>query len=443
MSVIETNSAVTGSLLRFALALVFVAGCRNSEPKESSSRQQPVEPHDTPALLPDAASISRTTSPGLAVSNLEAGIAELERRIAAGPDRAHLYPQLISLYLIRAHYLARLDDYQRAVELAAAHVRARPRSAQPYMLRARVNAALHRFAAALRDIDRAEQLGAHASETEAQRASIWLGLGRHQDALAVRRELARRHPGFHTLARLAAAHVERGDNKAAETAFGEALAAYRDVSPFDVAGLCFRWGHMYEEAGQLIRARHLYQIAHDRLPQYAEAAGHLAGVLARTGQIERAVSLLKTLVTSTDDPEYIGQLAELEKKRGHREVAAQLVLRATARFETLVHRHPEAFADHAARYFLTTGDNPVRAFELARRNLAVRQTALAYTLAIEAAMKADAAGDACSIAESAMTLPQLPRRLLFHAWRAFVGCGHSERADQLAKRLKIDHSKAP
>ena len=65
-------------------------------------------------------------------------------------------------------------------------------------------------------------------------------------------------------------------------------------------------------------------------------------------------------------------------------------------------RFPEAFADHAARFYL--GFRPARALALARMNLAARRTAEAYELALGAAV---AAGEAdCDLAAQAAALPE-------------------------------------
>src|ERR1700681_3472704 len=62
--------------------------------------------------------------------------------------------------------------------------------------------------------------------------------------------------------------------------------------------------------------------------------------------------------------------------RGRDELA-----RAGAGFEALLARHPLAFADHAAEFYLGAGANPERAWVLAEQNLAARPTDRAFGLA--------------------------------------------------------------
>lgn len=53
---------------------------------------------------------------------------------------------------------------------------------------------------------------------------------------------------------------------------------------------------------------------------------------------------------------------------------------AATRYETLLARHPDAFADHMAVFLLEPGGDASRALELARRNAALRDTPRARRL---------------------------------------------------------------
>jgi hypothetical protein len=62
------------------------------------------------------------------------------------------------------------------------------------------------------------------------------------------------------------------------------------------------------------------------------------------------------------------------------------------RYDELVVRHPEAFADHAAEFWLTVGGNSNEALRLARLNLEVRKTPRAHELMSRALKANEAAG---------------------------------------------------
>src|SRR5690606_33334840 len=134
----------------------------------------------------------------------------------------------------------------------------------------------------------------------------------------------------------------------------------------------FQHGLVWMREDDLERARAFFAAAHARLPRYAPAAGHLAEVEAARGDVARAVALLQPLAETADDPDYAAQLARILGEAGRAEDARPWRERAAARYATLLAAHPEAFADHAAEFWLAAGGDPARALGYAERNLANR-----------------------------------------------------------------------
>ena len=180
-------------------------------------------------------------------------------------------------------------------------------------------------------------------------------------------------------------HAELGDTTIADQFFEESQHSYRGVSPIPVALLEFQRGHMWMSAGKLHRAHHWFQIAHCRLPAYAPAQGHLAEVEAEFGETETAINRLMPLTTSSDDPDYCATLARILLKIGRTEEADGWRRKAAGRYNDLISRHPEAFADHAAAFWIEVGSDPHRALSLAKLNLEIRQTPRAKRLFLRAA----------------------------------------------------------
>jgi hypothetical protein len=121
---------------------------------------------------------------------------------------------------------------------------------------------------------------------------------------------------------------------------------------------------MWLGTGDLPAARAWFDAAVQRVPAYAPALGHRAEVDAAMGARAAAVSSLRPLTTSSDDPEYAATLARVLQVAGHRWEAEQWRLRAAARYDELVSCHPEAFADHAADFWLTVGGDRRRGLAL-------------------------------------------------------------------------------
>ena len=320
-----------------------------------------------------------STDGQIAVNNLEGQISGYQHLLDKNLNLSLAYNSLAGLYLQRGQYLGRLRDYDRAAD-AAARLFALGGDGKAFLARASVRQTFHAFSDALADLDEAEKRGAKKGLVLAMRASIWQAMGRTQEALALRSTMAAQDPEIMTLGTLGTVLSETGHDTEADAAFSKALPTYSDVSPFPIAWVDFQRGMMWEKAGQASKARTYYEYAVARLPQYAPAEGHLAGVEAAMGDRPKAIERLRKLTLASDDPEYVGQLSNLLAQTGQADEAKALLAKATAGFDDLIKRHPEGFADHAARFWLDVAKDPKKANELAKLNLKNRKSRDAYEL---------------------------------------------------------------
>ena len=98
------------------------------------------------------------------------------------------------------------------------------------------------------------------------------------------------------------------------------------------------------------------------------------------GATAAAIARLRPLALVSDDPDYATQLARILADAGRSAEAQTWRGKAGARYGELLARHQDAYADHAAEFWLTIGGDPARALSLARHNLALRQTPRARAL---------------------------------------------------------------
>jgi hypothetical protein len=120
------------------------------------------------------------------------------------------------------------------------------------------------------------------------------------------------------------------------------------------------------------------------VPAYAPAAGHLSEVEAELGEVDSAISRLHSLAKSSDDPDYAAQLARILGDAGRDGESRYWRQVAATRYDELIANHPEAFADHAAEFWLAAGADPDKALRLAKMNLEVRNTPRARSLLAQA-----------------------------------------------------------
>jgi tetratricopeptide (TPR) repeat protein len=327
----------------------------------------------------------KTTSGALAISNLEAQIAGQES--AAREGRLSLSARVgwIEAIAERGHVLGRIAEVAWASGLAEALRREQPDDPDARMAAARAKARFHLFADALAELDEAARKGADPTALAAERAAILQAVGEYVAALPLLRAAVERRADFASIGALAVFHAERGEMALAEPYFNESRAAYRGVSPIPLARLEFQRGHMGMAGGDLERARASFGEAVRLLPAYAPAQGHLAEVEAALGDVESALARLLPLTRSSDDPDYPAALAHILAKAGRAGEAARWRSFAAARYEDLIARHPDAFADHAAAFWLEHRGDPHRALALARRNLEIRRTPRARKLVERAA----------------------------------------------------------
>ena len=199
----------------------------------------------------------------------------------------------------RGQILGRISDYERAETIAEALVRDAPTTGAPGSRGRARRATFHRFADALADVAEAERRGVDAAALDGVRVGILQATGHERGGARDPPAPGGGAPGH---PRRSAArrplHAARGKLDEAERLFAAAVASYRDVSPFPVAWIEFQRGLMWMREDQLERARAWLAAAHARLPQYAQARGHLAEVEAALGNVDRAVALLEPLAAT-------------------------------------------------------------------------------------------------------------------------------------------------
>jgi hypothetical protein len=95
------------------------------------------------------------------------------------------------------------------------------------------------------------------------------------------------------------------------------------------------------------------------------------------------------LLETSDDPEYRATYAEILAARGEHEAAMGQAARAAVDYELLLARRPEAYADHAAGFFMGIGNRPQRALNLAEANWKLRDTPRSRSLLAKARRNAE------------------------------------------------------
>ena len=235
-------------------------------------------------------------------------------------------------------------------------------------------------------LDRALAAGHPRHEIDIERAALLQATGRYEDALVLREKLAKGDPGIHTLGALASLLAEMGQWVAAETSYAAALDADNGVSPLPCSQVLFEWGVSAMRRGELDRAEAIFVELEAILPAHVPGRGHRAEVALARGKLDFAMKLVAPLLEISDDPEYRVTYAEILAAYRDSKAAVEAE-RAAVAYEQLLARRPEAYADHAAAFFMGVGNRPQRAVELALANWKLRSTPRSRRLLTKALRK--------------------------------------------------------
>lgn len=309
----------------------------------------------------------------------------------------------------RSRVLGTSADLEAAIVENEAVLAEAPDMAGALLLAAKLDAGLHRFVEARAHLKAAEKAGAKAARVSALEREIALATGEifpepsPPDEAPVPQTL-------YGLADVANDRAAVGRLDEAERLFSKAQFVELDSSPFPFAWLHTQHGIALLNAGQNERANLYFRAAHERLPRYYLATEHLAETEALLGRTDSARKLYREVIDATGNPEFIGALARVETQAGNTQAAKALREQARSAWLTWVDRHPEAYWDHAAAFFLESdrAADQAKGLDFARRNRVLRADLTARLLLAQAEAKAGSRTEACAAWLDAMAVPGDP-----------------------------------
>jgi tetratricopeptide (TPR) repeat protein len=315
----------------------------------------------------------RYTSGHIAMANLSASIDGLMCLRGNKASFANL-STLSNLLFLRGDLLGRITDHDLGEVIAQEAIAQSAAASTACYIRARLAGRFHRFEEAECYLGRALEGGYPEQEIELERAGLLPATGKYERALRLRERLAKSDPGIHSIGALATLLAEMGEWTAAETCYSNALEADNGISPIPCGQLLFEWGVNAMRRGELDRADAIFAELETILPAHVPGRGHRAEVALARGELRQSEALITPLLDIADDPEYRATYAEILEARGDAINASKQSDRAAAEYERLLARRPEAYADHAAAFFMGIGSRPELALRLALANWELRDT---------------------------------------------------------------------
>ncbi len=346
-----------------------------------------------------------TTDGEIAILNLESARERSWTRFFEHPERDGVAEAVLANEQLTLQFGGDASALDRVTFLAARLAKDGPTTARVALIQAQVASMAHRFADARHYLSRAVIGGAPTTDIDRLRLNIDQACGANLDAvLDARRRVANETLALEDFVALGSLLADLRNFDAADRAYKEALRTYQDVSPFPVAGVCFRLGVLWGElapAPDLAIAAQWYSRAIAILPMYARARVHLAEIFSSNGNLSEAEVLLRP-VAAIGDPEVDWCLADVLAAQGILEEFESRMRAARSGFESLLERHLLAFADHGAEFYAGSGNEPRRALQLALINAENRPTLRALEQAHNVATSAGNAAAAHEITSVAI-----------------------------------------
>ena len=341
--------------------------------------------------------ITPTTDGEIAIINLESARQRSWAKLFADPTRDGGAETVVEHEQLTLQFVGDLFALDRVETLAARLNQIDAASARVALIQAQVASMAHRFSDARHYLAQAEIGVAPTADVDRLRLNIDQACGSNLDnVLNARRRVATETNALEDFVALGSLLADLRDFDAADHAYKEALQAFRDVSPFPVARVCFElgvlWGELVPEP-ELSRAAQWYRRAIAVLPMYVKACVHLAEIYSSEGRLGEAEALLRRVI-AIGDPEVEWRLGDVLAAQCEFEEAEARMKAAHTGFESLLDRHLLAFADHGAEFYAGSGGDLRRALELARVNADNRPTLRALEQAYIIAISADDAAAA-------------------------------------------------
>lgn len=366
--------------------LVLVAGCNNCNGSQATP-DAGAAPAPAVDAAEEAAAKPRKAPTGGAAA-LTALSADVDKRLADNPSSPDDRDALIDRLLDRAELMGRSSDLLKAEDLIKAW------GASAHFARAKVFAATLRFEEATKELDQAQS--SPKELTSKLRYRILIGHGEYDEAVAMQATpIEAQDPLTIANAGFLAMKMQKKDEGRKLITLSMQKAEEADAA-LTYAWICFQQGLMYALAGDDMSAESWFGSAVKTLPQYAHAVVHLAPAQAPAVALASLTELAKT----SDDPEVPAARAAVLEKLNRKDEAKAAIADATKAYDTILRRLPEAYSDHAARFFLGAGNNPKRALELARTNAKARPTEDAMDLWMATAAGNKDAAEACTAAHA-------------------------------------------
>ena len=330
-----------------------------------------------------AVSVADWQASGFGPSTYSAAIIEADAQVALGRERTQngseqwlRQENLARAYLKRSHLDFSYDDLSRAGETLTRATKLAPSPSGPLLTDAVFGLRSHQLERAQASLSAIGQWVVQAdpsimAEAAGLRGDIAFYRGDMIQARAEYQVAARLSHDAGVAYRLATLAKSRGDFEAAIGHFANANADPRASTPFANASAAMQIGGVELARGDYRAARSWFETADRLFPGFWLIEAHLAQAKALTGDLEGAIAAMRDVASRAPSAEVLDALAMLLRANGQTRESRTWAERSAVIWKKRIAQLPEAAYGHAVEHELVFG-SPLRALNLARKNLAAR-----------------------------------------------------------------------
>jgi tetratricopeptide (TPR) repeat protein len=376
-----------------------------------------------------ATAVTGDTPPAANTAQL---VADLQAAIEADPADSHVYGLLGDAYYQRARETGDPAYYSRAERAYDTALEGDPGDPIATVGAGTLALARHDFGAGLALGERAHRLAPDLVRPYAVIADGQIELGRYAAAGRTLQRFVDLKPTLAAYSRVSYFRELHGDLAGAVAAMQLAVSA-GGGAPENLAYVDSLLGKLQIDRGDYRAAEHSYREALAAVPGFLAARAGLARIDAAHGRLEAAIDRYRSVVEEMPLPEYVTGLGEAELAAGRNAAAARdLGLIAV---EARLLRAAGVNVDVELALYEADHGSPARAVALGRaawRRAPSVRSADAYAWALNAAGRGAAAA---RMSAEAMRLGSRDPYFLYHAGTIAAGAGDAERARSLLGRL--------
>jgi len=377
----------------------------------SSGSSQASSVLDNPAALVGASTDTR--------------IGAFQALVRAHPRDSRGYGFLADAYLQKVRETGDASYYTRAGAVLATALRLNPRDPAAVTEMGVLALARHDFSAGLRYGEEARRLAPYVIKPLGVIVDADVELGRYAAARRWLRLMVDAQPNLSSYARVSYWRELHGNLPGAIRAMQLALSA-GGQAPENVAYVQTLLGNLYFTVGRLGAARHAYEMALARFPDYVPASAGIASIDAARRRFAPAIARYRDAVSRLPLPQYVVALGETELAAGRRAAARRDFGLIGAEEKLLQANGVNTDVDLAL--FEASHGSPARAVLLARRAWAEAPSVRSADALGWALTRAGRPAAGLRWARRALALGSRDPMFLVHAGLSAQAAGHASEA---------------